>query len=160
VISDSHDALASVDAAVARIRDAGIEHVVHCGDIVSPEVVHLLAGVRADWLLGNCDTKPAALAAAIGSHRDHALHGWSLVLELGGLDVGFTHGHLPAVVGDLLRRGCRWVVHGHSHQIRDEVIDGVRFLNPGALYRARPRSFMVIDPETSRVTWERLPDSA
>ena len=157
VMSDSHDDLSSVDAALALIRAAGISHVIHCGDIVSPRVVKRLASWRVDWVLGNCDTDPAALSAAVRSTSGHVLHGWSARFRWGELDVGVTHGHLSRELSALQQAGCRWIIHGHSHQVRDQPVDGVRFLNPGALHRARPRTFMIVDRHAGTVSWIDVP---
>jgi predicted phosphodiesterase len=42
-------------------------------------------------------------------------------------------GSLPAT----LPASVRIVLHGHTHVARDEVIAGVRWLNPGAISRPR-----------------------
>lgn len=160
VMSDSHDDVASVDAAVRVLEHAGARRVIHCGDIVSPVVVERLAGFRVEWILGNCDADPDRLAAAVRAIRGHAFHGWRGVLGLGDLTVGATHGHRPAEFAELRRAGCHWIVHGHSHQVRDDTIDGVRFLNPGALHRARPRTVMLVEARLRRVRWVEVPSGS
>ncbi len=157
VMSDSHDDVACVDAAADVLVHAGVRRVIHCGDIVSPVVVKRLAGFRVDWVLGNCDSNPDRLALAVRGVRGHALHGWRVVLGFGDLMIGATHGHRAAEVAALRRTGCHWIVHGHSHQVRDDIIDGVRFLNPGALHRARPRTMMLVEPGSRSVRWIEVP---
>jgi len=157
VVSDSHDDVASVDIAARALRDHAVDRVIHCGDIVSPKVVERLRSFRVDWVLGNCDSDPVGLAAAVRSCPGHVLHGWSATVDLNGLSLGVTHGHLVSEMAKLERGGCDWLVHGHSHQVRDEQVGGVRFLNPGALHRARPRTLMLIDVDTHRVRWIEVP---
>ena len=36
ILSDSHDHIALIDAAVADAKTAGAEAVLHCGDLVAP----------------------------------------------------------------------------------------------------------------------------
>jgi len=62
-----------------------------------------------------------------------------LVLELGGLRVGITHGSGPPaglidrVRGVFKKNPPDIIIFGHSHIPTDEVISGVRMLNPGAI---------------------------
>lgn len=160
VMSDSHDDVACVDSAAAMLVDAGVRRVIHCGDIASPVVVERLAGFRVEWVLGNCDSDPEGLAVAVRAIPGHALHGWRVVLEVGDLTIGATHGHRPGEFAELRRAGCDWIVHGHSHQVRDDALDGVRFLNPGALHRARPCTMMLAEPRSRRVRWTEVPRSS
>lgn len=53
------------------------------------------------------------------------------------------------------------LLHGHTHVPRDEVIDGVRLLNPGAVGRANkgaPRSYAWLNlDETGVIDWTIVP---
>jgi predicted phosphodiesterase len=54
----------------------------------------------------------------------------------------------------------RWVFHGHTHHRRDEVVHGVRIVNPGALggLGRDPRSFCIVDLGAESVEFFQLPN--
>lgn len=152
ILSDSHDDLESVGRAAEILRRLEIDRVIHCGDVTGPAVVDLLAPFTVQYVVGNCDQDVAGLTHAAES-VGHRFEGVSGRLETPGGVIGFTHGHLPGTLEDLIAGGCRWVAHGHTHQTRDERVGSARVLNPGALYRARPRTLLVLDPATGEVQW-------
>jgi predicted phosphodiesterase len=41
--------------------------------------------------------------------------------------------------------GCEYVLHGHTHRANDVSIAGLRIINPGALFRARPHTVATLD---------------
>lgn len=123
VISDTHGLLRP--EAVELLR--GSEHILHAGDIGSPEIIpqlRKLAPVTA--IRGNVDTQPWT--------RDFAD---TEVVELGGLHIYMIH---DANALDLNPKaaGFAAVISGHSHQPRQAEKDGVLYFNPGS---AGPRRF-------------------
>ena len=46
ILSDSHDHIPLLDAAVGEARAAGAETVLHCGDVVAPSTLECLEGLR------------------------------------------------------------------------------------------------------------------
>ena len=40
IVSDSHDHIPLLEAAVADAKDLGVEAVLHCGDVVAPSTLH------------------------------------------------------------------------------------------------------------------------
>lgn len=123
VISDTHGLLRpeALDAL------AGVEHIIHAGDIGSPEIVPRLGEIApVTAIRGNVDTKPWA----------QALPAWDVV-TLADRMIYVIHD-----VGDLdfdpTAAGIAVVVSGHSHQPKIECRGGVVYLNPGS---AGPRRF-------------------
>lgn len=123
LISDTHGLLRP--EAVAALR--GSRHIVHAGDIGDPAVLEGLARIApVTAVRGNNDTGSWArrLSATedlkIAGTRIHVLH------DLSQLDV------------DPAAEGYHVVVAGHSHRPREEMRDGVLYLNPGS---AGPRRF-------------------
>ncbi len=123
VVSDTHGLLRA--DAVRAMR--GSEIILHAGDIGDESVLDGLgriAPVRA--VRGNIDWErwatilPERLSVEVGGLRVCVLH------DLGRLDI------------DPRAAGYSVVVHGHSHQPRSEVRDGVLYFNPGS---AGPRRF-------------------
>ena len=123
VIADTHGLLRP--EAVAAL--AGAEHILHAGDIGSPEIVPRLAEVApVTAFRGNVDT--GAWAAAFPP---------TVTLELGGRRIHMLH-DLHDLALDPQVEGVDVVVSGHSH--RPSVRQGgVLLLNPGSAGRRRFR---------------------
>jgi len=123
IISDTHGLLRPE----ATERFAGVDHIIHAGDIGQPEVISELRKIapvtairgnidRGDWAARYPDTARVKL----GGRFFYVLH------NLNELDLD------PAAAG------IDVVVSGHSHQPKSETVDGVLYLNPGS---AGPRRF-------------------
>ena len=146
VISDTHGRL---DATLHDVF-AGVERIVHAGDVGAADVLVELATIAPVVAVrGNVDHFPGAELLP-----DEA------VLEIAGRRVLVAH-----VLPDLLRRrqpareGFDLVVTGHTHRFRESVDDGVVFLNPGAARAARfglPRSVAIVELDAEGVRVERV----
>ena len=127
VISDTHGLLRpeALDAL------AGVDHIIHAGDIGSPEIVSRLREIAPITAIrGNVDRQP--WATAFPERKTVLLAGWSIHVlhDVGDLD--FDPG----------KQGVAMVISGHSHRPRVETVNGVLFLNPGS---AGPRRFKLPD---------------
>ena len=146
VISDTHGLLRP--EAVQAL--AGVVHIVHAGDIGSPEVIEELRQI-------------APVTAVRGNNDKGA---WAR--EIPETDVLEMEGHSIFVLHDLneldldpAAAGFSVVVSGHSHKPARKEVDGVLFLNPGS---AGPRRFKLpvslaileVGPGTIRATLREL----
>ena len=150
LLSDTHGNVERARRAIDLLLAEGADLLVHLGDVGDELVLDQLVGVPARVVFGNCDDERelGAYASAQGIPVDHP---GSEIMTTGGA-LAVTHGHLPEVLRDLLARKPRYLAHGHSHEVRDETLDGVRFLNPGALQRARSYTVGLLCPEEDRFT--------
>lgn len=119
VISDTHGVLP--DAAESAL--AGVDAIVHAGDVGGGLVLDLLAQIAPVTIVrGNCDTGADSRT-------------WPDVVNvrLGGVRLVAAHrgAHLR---GDLdpVRARARVAVSGHTHVGRIEQRDGVVWVNPGS----------------------------
>jgi hypothetical protein len=154
IISDSHDNLAALEAAVKLLNREGVEQVLHAGDIVAPFAAARLARLRAKLtcVYGNNDGERALLARRLeemgASISDFA------ELELAQRRIALYHGTIAEVTSALVESG-RYdvVVTGHTH--RSEVKHRGRCLsvNPGELcgYLTGRRSLCLLDLGTMKV---------
>jgi putative phosphoesterase len=123
LLSDTHGLLRP--EAVRAL--AGVEHIIHAGDIGRPQLLEelrKLAPVHA--VRGNNDTGEWAEEIPL-----------SLALELEGIRVYVLH-DVKEMDIDPHKGGFDVVVSGHSHKPTIGDRDGVRFVNPGS---AGPRRF-------------------
>jgi putative phosphoesterase len=123
IISDTHGLLRP--EAVEFLR--GSEHIIHAGDIGSPEIVPALkklAPVTA--IRGNVDVQPWARGLAETE-----------VVELEGHHIYVIH-DVNALDFDPRAAGFAAVISGHSHKPAQATKHGVLYFNPGG---AGPRRF-------------------
>ena len=123
IISDTHGLLRP--EAVELLR--GSAHIIHAGDIGSPEIIPALERIApVTAIRGNIDTQQWARRFAETE-----------VVELEGLHIYVIH---DANALDLNPKaaGFAAVISGHSHQPKQEMKDGVLYFNPGS---AGPRRF-------------------
>jgi putative phosphoesterase len=123
VISDTHGVLRP--EAVEFLR--GSEHIIHAGDIGSPEIVpelQKIAPVAA--IRGNVDVQPWTRSFAETE-----------VVELAGLHIYVIH-DVNALDLNPRAAGFAAVISGHSHKPGQSTKDGVLYFNPGS---AGPRRF-------------------
>jgi len=123
VISDTHG-LVRPEALAAL---AGVERIVHAGDIGDQAVLDALARV--------------APVTAVRGNNDRGRWASDLpvteVVEVGGVSLYLLH-DLHELDLEPRAAGFAAVISGHSHQPRLEDKDGVLYLNPGS---AGPRRF-------------------
>ena len=123
IISDTHGLLRP--EAVERL--AGVDHIIHAGDIGRADVISELRKIApVTAVRGNID-------------RDEWAAGYpqTELVELAGRFFYVLH-NLAELDLDPKAAGIDVVVSGHSHQPKIETIDGVVYLNPGS---AGPRRF-------------------
>ncbi|MSU69748.1 MAG: metallophosphoesterase [Opitutaceae bacterium] len=122
VLADTHDRYPR--SLPGRLR--GADEIWHLGDVCAPDTLTEFArlGPPLHVVLGNCDEHSA----------------WPESLELEREGVKFFLRHVPPGSAPA---GIHVVLHGHTHVPRDQLIAGVRWLNPGCITRPRdvPPSF-------------------
>jgi putative phosphoesterase len=114
VLADTHDKLP------AKIEElaAGTDEIWHLGDVCAPHILQTLEtfGPPVSVVRGNCDSN----------------YDWPLTVDLKRNGVRFRLVHIPPDRG---AENVDVVLHGHTHVPRNEVVEGVRFLNPGCVTR-------------------------
>jgi uncharacterized protein len=122
IISDTHGLLRPE----AERRLAGVDHIIHAGDIGRPEIVDALRRIApVTAIRGNVDSGEWA--------REYAD---TKLVRLAGKSIYILHDLRTLHMGD--RAGTDVIVSGHSHIPKIETIGGVLYLNPGS---AGPRRF-------------------
>src|SRR5262245_31880493 len=151
VLSDSHGRYRTVARALELLRGRGVTTLLHCGDIDDAFTVGLFRGLDAHFVFGNCDTDRDELRRAMREAGVTLHEPWGH-LELAGRKLVFLHGDDERLMRDLLSSGAfDYLFHGHTHQPRDEQVGPTRVINPGALHRANPKRFVVLDLDSGEL---------
>jgi putative phosphoesterase len=146
VLSDTHNAYQTVEKALDVLRDRDIDFVIHCGDIEDRAMVELFRGFTTHFVFGNCDTDRPDLRA-IMKKTGATLHEPFGDLELEGRKIAWIHGDNKRLMDDVARSGhFDYLFYGHTHVAREEQLGPTRIINPGALYRCRVKTFLILDP--------------
>ena len=135
IVSDTHDDLEAVTAAVDLFEREDVDVVVHCGDFVAPfSVTPFDAAFEFHAVRGNNDGE-WAVQSAVDSFGEY--HGEAAMLTIGddpALDVAVTHGTSDVVVDALVDCGSYdYVFHGHTHAHGVERRGNTVRVNPGGL---------------------------
>ena len=114
VLADTHNHLPPKLAELA----AGVDEIWHLGDVTAPDLLKTVRDVGPPVVIvrGNCD-----------SERE-----WPMHVDLQRNGVRFRLIHIPPKAAPA---NTDILLHGHTHVPRDEMIGGVRFLNPGCVTR-------------------------
>jgi putative phosphoesterase len=145
ILSDSHDATAAIDLALREFQSRDVKLVIHCGDIQSPETVRRFKLIPTHFVLGNCDYDPE-LYAPVMKEIGATLHDQFGELELSGTKIAWIHSHDMKRFMEL--EFCDhfdFLFYGHTHKAEQHRRGRTLVINPGALYRVRQRSCIVLD---------------
>jgi uncharacterized protein len=151
VVSDSHNNLTKLQAALAIFRQERVGTLIHCGDLTTPETAAALGEFRVLHTLGNGDSAAGEIRRVLAGMNPLNTSGLVFTGDLDGIPIAITHGHLPGKVDELLKSGLyRYIFCGHSHRRHDQAIGNTRLINPGALggLRVEDRSACILTLET------------
>jgi uncharacterized protein len=114
VIADTHDRYPST--LPNRLR--GADEIWHLGDVCEPTTLIAFEdlGPRLYVVQGNNDSYPR----------------WPLTLKMEREKIRFFLVHIPPPEAP---PDCDTILHGHTHVPRNDLINGVRWLNPGCVSR-------------------------
>jgi putative phosphoesterase len=139
VLADTHDRYPP--GLPERMADA--DEIWHLGDVCAPETLDEFQALGRPLrvVMGNCDSEG----------------NWPLALTLEREGFKFLLTHIPPASSDVPKRVAA-ELHGHTHVPRDEMLGGVRWLNPGCITRPRQesgRSFAWLTVVDGKLTsWE------
>lgn len=163
ILSDSHDNIPLLTAAVADAKERGAEAVLHCGDVVAPSVlakllpfgleVHVIHGNNTGDLftMTRLSAKPDSLFHYYGQDASMELHGCRIFL------VHYPHyARAMATTGDWDLVCC-----GHSHRTQMEHIDNIKggrtlLVNPGTVGGVGSKATYILG-DLERMEFELLP---
>jgi putative phosphoesterase len=151
IVSDSHSRYARVEHVLNLLGERGIDFILHCGDIEDAETVRLFEGFTTHFVFGNCDYDRDSLHQAM-KEIGATIHEPYGDLELDGRKIAWIHGDRQQLFRDVERSGhYDFLFYGHSHEAERHRTGPTLVVNPGALHRARPKTFVLLDLATGEL---------
>ena len=130
IMADTHDHLPRTRQALERFLGAGVEHVLHAGDVCSPFVLLLFREFKVpiSAVFGNNDGEWLLLVKLCEGAGQ--IKKGPLALELGGRRVALMHE--PVFVEALADSGhFDLIVYGHTHDLVEQRRGRALIANPG-----------------------------
>ena len=145
VVSDNHGRVEPISEVLNKHQFA--DGYIHCGDFEIP-----LSYLNQ--------------FAVVSGNNDYADVPNMLILNTPRHRILVMHGHRYASMYSIDRlvqkakdERCSLVFYGHTHVFRDQIIDGIRFINPGSLSHNRDGSrpcYAIVEIDGSEVHVQRV----
>ncbi|MCE9534361.1 MAG: YfcE family phosphodiesterase [Planctomycetes bacterium] len=156
ILSDTHDQLERTRRAIDLLRSDGAEALIHCGDIMGPDVLEACTVLPCSFVFGNNDDDISALRQMANLTGANCMD-WGSIITLAGKRIGVTHGHMSVDVRRLLAQQPDYLFSGHSHIPMDQQEGTVRRINPGALHRAVEFTVALLEVESGELRFLTVP---
>ena len=155
IISDSHDNIWALEKALNMLEKEKIEVLLHCGDLCAPFIVIQLddfaekLNIPVHIIFGNIDDQHVTPKMA-GESKHVKHHGQLAELEIDGCKIAMEH--YPKLSEALALSGkYDLVIHGHTHEKREEQKGKTLLLNPGEIMgRKGERTFAIYDTKARK----------
>ena len=130
IVSDTHNNLKNVAKIVELFNDAGVDTVVHTGDITQAKTLELFGQLKAplSGVFGNNDQERESLEETAEKFGFRFVDP-PLFLELARKQIIVVHD--PSLLPSAAMKENDVVLHGHTHLLRMESIDSALVFNPG-----------------------------
>ena len=153
LMADTHDRIDAVERAIDFFNKAGVKHVLHAGDLVSPFVAPRFAKLKAKlhYVWGNNEGDREFIRVKFGELGIKPLGDFA-TLKLDGRKIALLHGTHEEIVDALVGSGSfDVIVRGHTHRAG---ISGKKplIINPGEVcgYLSGRQTVAVLDPTELR----------
>ncbi len=156
ILSDSHDHIPLLQAAVAEAKERGAQAILHCGDVVAPNTLRHInnIGLPVHVIHGN-NTGDLYTLGQLVARSDSVIqyHGMDAAVELAGKRIFLVHyphyAKAMAATGDWDLVCC-----GHSHTLKIESLPNIKggttpLVNPGTVggVGSAPATYVMADLE-------------
>jgi putative phosphoesterase len=122
LISDTHDNIKNIKAAVRIFTERKVEYAIHAGDITTPEAVEAFSGMRLIGVLGNNDIDIEAISSAFQKIKGE-LRGDFCEFEQDRLVIAVYHGTDFKRRESIIQSGkYDLVIYGHTHKMENKEI--------------------------------------
>lgn len=145
IMSDSHDHIDKLSQAVKIAKNEGCERIFHCGDLIAPFMLPILAqfGKRVDLILGNNRGDIVLLYQVLKDYPEIYFHGEVAFLEVERFKIVLTH--YPYYAYAFASEGkYDYVFFGHTHLYEVKEVRNTLIINPGEIMKRKGESSFVI----------------
>ena len=158
LLADTHDNHMDTQAALRLLATHKPDAYLHAGDLVSPAMLGLFAGLPFHFVFGNNEFDHATLRAKAKA-LNLTCHDHVAQLTFGSKRIAIIHGHDHALLQTLSTAtpSFDYIISGHTHVRRDLRINATRHINPGALHRTKSKSVALLHLPTDILTFLEIP---
>ncbi len=130
IVSDTHNNLKNCRRIVELFNDAGVEQVIHTGDITQAKTIDVFAHLNMPMsgVFGNNDQERSSLEEAI-SRCDFNFVDPPLILSWADREIVIVHD--PLELQGINQHEYELILHGHTHQLTIEHHSSRLVFNPG-----------------------------
>lgn len=154
ILSDTHNNSSILEKAIIQIKALNPDVVIHCGDIINPSILDIFTGLNLKFVFGNNDINKQALrkkANKLGF--DEPKDSLDITID----KKKFFVTHEPSNCANAINsQDYDYILHGHTHSPKDEIIGKTRIINPGALHRAHYHTFALLDLENDKLDFYKI----
>ena len=151
IVSDTHENEAAMKQAAEMFKSRKVDFAVHCGDIVSPPVLENFNGLKMKLVFGNNDGEREGLISKCTELGFEEIKD-ELEFEFKGKKFYVYHGTSAKKLDVAIKSNkYDYVLTGHTHLKRDDNFNKTRVINPGALFRAYPKTIALLDVANDRL---------
>ncbi|MBI3027495.1 metallophosphoesterase [Candidatus Woesearchaeota archaeon] len=156
IISDTHENEEAIKKAVKIFKDKNPAFVVHCGDIISPPILEHFNGLKMKFVFGNNDGEKNGLNAKAMELGYEEITD-EKKFEYNGKKLYAYHGTSKEKLNAAIKSNkYDYILTGHTHIKRDEMIGKTRVINPGALFRIYPYTIALLDIENDKLEFVKV----
>ena len=157
IISDTHDNVWRLEEAFQYLKV--VDGVFHCGDLISPFMVHRLgkglAGMPVHIVWGNNDGDRRAVSNAAVSYPEIQIYGEFAEIEFEDLRIAIVH--YPEIALGLAKGDSYDLVcYGHDHTANQEMIGNTLLLNPGEVMGLKGKASLVVYDTKTRIAEKKI----
>ena len=155
IISDSHDNVNALKEVTDILKSENIGYILHAGDIVAPFTAKVLEDRGIDYrgVFGNNDGEKEYMKQITNNKINSDI----LEIEIEGKKIFIIH-DISKVDGIQFSGYYDLIIHGHTHEIEEKLINNTLVLNPGEIggWLTGVSSYMVVDLENMSVEQREL----
>lgn len=157
LLSDTHDRVDSLRRALDLLKPLNPDFYLHCGDVGGEEIIDMLAGLPCAFVWGNNDWERDSLKRYAQDLHIGVCDNFGQ-FSFDGKKIAITHGDDMSIIQRVMQdESFDYLFTGHTHIPHDQRYGHLRWINPGALHRAKPKSCATLDLPTDTLNYIQLP---
>ena len=155
ILSDSHDDKSTTIKILELLKQKGHKELIFLGDFCAPFMIDLFKDFEVYTCLGNNDGDLFNIMSKMKEY-DFEVDNQLLEIKKESLLIALYHGTNQKVLEAIINsKTYDIVLHGHTHQIRQETKGKTLILNPGTINKDLSQenisSYMILDLKTQEV---------